>query len=81
MGDQQVTHAQGLLQFPEQVQNLRLNGHIQGRGGFVANDQGGLDGQGTRDGNALSLSTRELMGKAFERILGQSHPIEQDPNV
>jgi len=49
------------LSFLEQVENLRLNGHVQGRGRLVRNDQLRVAGQGHGNHHALTHAAGELM--------------------
>ena len=48
VGDQQHRAAEVGAQFTQQVQQLRLHGHIQGGGGFVGDDQTRAAGDGDR---------------------------------
>ncbi len=61
MGDEQQGHAFVALQFGQQFQNLRLNRHIERRGGLVGDQDVGLVGQRHGDHHPLSLPTRQLM--------------------
>ena len=54
VGNEDHRHAGLRLQVAYQVQNLGLDGHIQGRGGFVGNQDIGLAGQ--RHGNHDALA-------------------------
>ena len=67
VGDEDHGGAELLLQFTNQPQNLRLNGHIQRRGGFIGNDE--IRSAHQRHGNhhALAQPARELV-----RVLPQA---------
>ncbi len=39
MGNEQQSHVQLTLQFPQQLQDLRLDGNVQRGGGFIGNQQ------------------------------------------
>ena len=60
--DEQIGEAALALQIFHDVQHLRLNTDIQGGSGFIADQKLWRCGQCTCNGNALALSTRELMG-------------------
>ena len=62
MGNQENCCATALAQVPDEVENLRLHGHIQRCGGFVCNQKIGLAGQGHGDHDALAHAARKLMG-------------------
>ena len=55
VGDEQQTQSQLNLQFTQQVENLRLNRHVEGGRGFVAHEHLRLNGQGPRNREGLSL--------------------------
>ena len=61
VGDEQVGEPVLLLEVLEQVDDLRLDGHVQGRHRLVEHQQLGLHGQRPGDADALSLTTRQLM--------------------
>ena len=63
MRDEEVGQAQILLQPLHQIEDLRLDGHVQGRHGFVAHHEVGVGGQRAGQPDALALATRELMRK------------------
>ena len=54
MRDQHNGGTDAVLEIPHQVQNLRLDGHIQGRGGFIGDQQ--LRVAGKRNGNHHALA-------------------------
>ena len=62
VGDPDQSHSKLVAQALDQVHNLRLNGHIQGGGRLVSDQQGRVAGQGNfasldQDGSVL----RELI--------------------
>ena len=61
MRDEQVGKSQLLLQFLKGVDDLRLDGNIQGGDRLVADDELGVDRQGARDADALALPAGKLM--------------------
>ena len=64
VGDQQQAHLLLALQRAQQVQDLRLDGHVQRGGGFVGHQEVGLGGQRHGDHHALLLPARQA-----ERVL------------
>ena len=52
----------------EQRDDLLLNCHVQGGGRLVADQQFGLDRQGTGDRRALALAAADLMGLAGGKL-------------
>ncbi|MNC39681.1 hypothetical protein D3C75_883510 [compost metagenome] len=77
MGDEQIGQAQPLLQFLQELDDLRLDGHIQRRQGFVADYKLRLYRQCPGDADPLPLAAGELMG--VPRRMGgvQSHHLQQ----
>src|SRR5699024_12186240 len=59
VGDVDDRHAQLLLQLTDQLQNLGLDGHIQGGGGLVADQHLGLAGRRNGDDHALAHTDRK----------------------
>ncbi|MNN95484.1 hypothetical protein D3C81_2142980 [compost metagenome] len=55
VADEQIRQVQVVAQLFKQVQHLRLNRHIQGGHGFIADDHGRLERQRPRDADALAL--------------------------
>ena len=64
VSDEEVAEPLGpVLQFFQQVDNLGLNGNIQGGDGLVADNEVGVSGHGARHADTLALATGELMGE------------------
>src|SRR5262249_29542494 len=63
MGNKQVADTKTCLQCFQQANDVRPNGDVQGRDGFVEHDQAGVGRQSSGNGQALTLPTAELMGK------------------
>jgi hypothetical protein len=55
-----------VLQIFQQVDHLRLDGDVQRRNRFVADDEGGVRGQGAGDADALPLPAGKLVGKRLK---------------
>ena len=56
MGDKQIAQVIRPPQLHQQVQNLVLDGHIQGRHRLIQDHQPGLDNHRRRDGHPLPLT-------------------------
>ena len=76
VGDQQDGQAKLALEFHQQAQDLRLDGDVQRRGGFVGDQQIGVAHQCHRDHDALAQAAGELV-----RILGEAHFGRGDTNA
>src|SRR6185295_12722183 len=66
VADEHQREAELLLQILEQVQNLRLDRHVERRDRFVADHHVGPEREGTRDADALALAAREGVRVAAE---------------
>ena len=54
VGDEEHRHVEFATQVVENVQDLRLNGDVQGRRGLVSNQQGRITNQAHGDDDALT---------------------------
>ena len=61
MGDVNDGHVLLFLQAADQVQNLGLDGNVQGGGGFIADEDLGTAGYGDGDDHALAHAAGKLM--------------------
>ena len=79
VGDHDDGGVAALLQVVQQIQHLRLNGHVQGGGGLVCDDQLGLAGDGRGDHHALAHAAGELVGVLLESRLrvGNLHALQK----
>jgi hypothetical protein len=79
VGDPDNGHAQLLLQPQDQVDDLGLDGHIQGGGWLVSYQQGGVTGKGHGDANALSLPAGKLVRIILQPVGGirEAHQRQQ----
>ena len=68
MGDEQVGQPEALLQIGEQVEDLRLDRHVERGDRLVADDQRRVDDQRPRDGDTLALAAAEGMREAPQLI-------------
>ena len=64
----------------QQIQNLRLNGDVQGRGRLIGNEQFGFARQGHGNHHPLTHATRELMGIVIDPLCGLGN-IDQPQHV
>src|SRR6185503_7635607 len=77
VGDEQVREVHAALQVAQQVDDLRLDGDVEGRHRLVGDDEPRVHGQGAGDTDALSLAAGELVGIAARVAGRQSHQREQ----
>ena len=78
MGDQEDGHSRSVPEFPEQVEDLGLDGHVEGGGGLVGDQQAGCAGHGAGDHHPLSHASRQLVRILVEAPgrVGDSHPLQ-----
>ena len=69
VGDEQDSGVQFLLQRPQQIENVGLHGHVEGRGGLVGDDHLGVAGKGHGDHHTLPHTTRQLVGVLLDAPL------------
>ena len=77
MGDKEVGQRELFLEFQKEVQNLGLNGNIEGRDGFITHNQGWIQGQGARQAYPLALSPAKFMGVAQGMSRLEAHNLEE----
>ena len=70
MGDEQDTGFHILLEPVQEQQHLLLDGHIQGGGGLIGNEQPGLERHHHGDHDALAQTAGELEGELLHAFLG-----------
>src|SRR5262245_38882504 len=75
VADEEIGQPERSLKFPEQRCDLCLNGNIEGRYGFVSDNQFGFESQSSSDPNALALPTTEFMGIPVHRRSVQPHDL------
>src|SRR5690606_23123701 len=63
--NEQAGQTQGVLQVLQQIQDLRLDRDVQGRGGLVTHQDGGLNGK--RPGNGDTLRSEEHTSELASR--------------
>ena len=67
-----------LLELGQQVDHLGLDGHIQGRDRFVADDGQGIQGQGPGDADALALASGKFMGVPAHVCRMEPHAVHEE---
>src|SRR5450830_101159 len=73
MGNEEIRQVQPLLQLLEQVDDLRLNRHVQGRDGLIQDKQFWIDNKRAGNPDTLTLTTGELMRIAPFVFRAQAH--------
>ena len=73
---QQIRHAVLLLEVLQQIHDLRADGDVEGRDGFVQDQQLWLGDQRARDRDALALATAELV-RVVPGLFGLQAHVEQ----
>ena len=77
MRDEDIRQPPLLLQPAQQVQDLRLNGHIQRRDRLVADDELRVHRQRPRDAHALAAAAVQLVRIGVHQPLVQTHGLHQ----
>ena len=68
VGDEQHGHAHLALQLLQQLEDLRLDGHVERRRRLVGDQQVGLVGERHGDHDALALAARQLVREGIEPL-------------
>ena len=78
MSDENDGHVHVFLEFPDQIQNVCLSGHIEGCCGFIGDQQARLAGEGHGDHGSLTHATTEFKDIRPEPglRLGDTNPLE-----
>ena len=77
MRDEEVSQIVLFLEFLQEVDDLGLNGHVQGGDRFVSNNELGADGQGPGHADALPLAPAELVRETVSHVGVQPHVLQQ----
>ena len=81
MGNEDVGEVHLLLEADHQVEDLGLDGDIEGEDGLVADDELGLEGNGAGDADALALGGDRFEVEAFELDLARCGRIEVEQRL
>ena len=76
VGDEEVGEAEAILQVGEEVDDLGLDGDVEGADGLVADDEVGFDGEGAGDADALALAAAELVRVAVAQRRVQARALQ-----
>ena len=76
VGDEEIGQAQLILELDQQIDDLCLDGHVQGGDGLVADDELGIDGQRAGDADALTLAAGKFVGEAVGVLPVQAHQLQ-----
>ena len=76
VGDKQISQPQLFLQIDEEIQHLRLDGHIKGGYGLVGNEQAWRQRKRPCNTEPLALPPRKLVRVTPQRILIQPNFFE-----
>ncbi len=70
VSDQHDSHLLRVLEFTQEIQDLGLDGYVQGCGGFVGDEHRGMAGKGHGDHDPLTQPAAELVGIGIEALGG-----------
>ena len=70
VGDEDDRHLQFLAEAVDEVEDLRLDGDVEGCGGLVGDEEFRLAGQGHGDHDPLAQAAGELVGVGVEPLTG-----------
>src|SRR5688572_18950068 len=76
VADEQVREVEVAAEIEEQIQNLALDRHVEGRHRLVADDEVRAEGERPRDADALALAAGELVRVAPRVVAPQAHDLE-----
>ena len=81
VGDKKISEFSCLLQFLQHIDDLCLDGNIQRRYRFVADDEARIYRQRPGDADTLSLSAGKLMRETVLELRVQSHQLHELQNL
>jgi len=83
VGDEQIAQPELFLKVAQEVDDLRLDGNVEGANRLIGHDEARGDGKSARDADTLTLAAGELVGIAPHVLGSQANPLEQrgDPLV
>jgi len=77
VSDKEIGQVPFLLQVLHQIQDLGLNGHVQGGNRLITDDELRVQGQGSGDTDTLAAASVQFMGICVDQAAGQSHGVHQ----
>ena len=77
VGDEEIGEVVLALEAPEEVQDLRLHGDVEGRHRLVADDELRLRGERPRNAEPLALAARELVREEALLLGAEPHVAEE----
>jgi hypothetical protein len=77
VGNEEVRQLERLLQIHQQIHDLCLNRNIQGRDGFVEDEERRTECESASQSNPLPLATAELVWIPFKMRRIEAHQAEQ----
>ena len=77
VGDEEQSQPELVLKLEEEVQDLRLDRHVERGDGLVRDDQAGIEGKRARDADALALAAGERVRIAPHVFRPQAHEAKQ----
>src|SRR5580704_10518026 len=78
---EEVAHPEPFAQFGKQFQNNSLDGNVECGGGFIEDEQRGLDGNRARDADARPLAAGKLMRVPLQKLNRQTDKLGCSPNA
>src|SRR6266545_4102321 len=75
--DEEIGEVELPLEVLQEVEDLRLDRDVESRHGLVADDQPGIEGECTRDADALALAAGELVRVAVDEVGVEADDFEQ----
>ena len=77
MGDEDDGQTQLPAESLQELQDLRLDHHVEGSGGLITDDQARPTGKGHRDHHPLAHAAAELVGVLHATLGTDAHHLEQ----
>src|SRR5690606_35535477 len=77
VGDEEVGEVELVLEILEQVDDLRLDGHVERGDRLVGDDEVGLHSERAGDTDALTLTAGELMREAAGEVRVEAHRLKK----
>jgi hypothetical protein len=75
--DEEISEAQPLLELHQQIDDLRLDRHVEGRDRLVADDEVWLERQRPGDADSLPLAARELVRMPTDMLPREADEVEK----